>query len=264
MSRKVRALRGRGVSRAGRLVASGLLALAAGGCLPTPATTQGRAIVDLWVVFGVAAALVGIVVWGLVTWSIVRYRAPGRADLPPQTHGHLGLEITWTAIPVAMVIGLFLLTFRAIGAVDTPPSPPGVSVKVTAFTWQWRFDYEGSNVSLVGLPDQPPEMVVPVGEMVHVTLVANDVDHAFYVPAFLFKRDAIPGHSTDFDFTVDAPGVYPGQCAEFCGLHHDTMRFTVRAVDRASFDAWLAAATSPAPSPGAASPVAASPGASAP
>ena len=250
IGRPTASARGR-LSRAEPLVAGGLLALTAGGCLPTPATTQGRAIADLWVVFGIAAAFVGIVVWGLVTWSIVRYRAAGKTDLPAQTHGHLGLETTWTAIPVAMVVGLFLLTFRAIGAVDTPPSPPGVNVKVTAFTWQWRFDYVGSSVSLVGLPDQPPEMVVPVGETVHVSLVSNDVDHAFYVPAFLFKRDAIPGHPTEFDFTVDAAGVYPGQCAEFCGLHHDTMRFTVRAVDRASFDAWLAAA---AASPGASAP----------
>jgi cytochrome c oxidase subunit 2 len=242
------------------LLGGACLAALAAGCVPRPATTQGQAIADLWVVFGVASAAVGLVVWGLVTWSVLRYRARGSRELPVQTHGHLGLEIAWTALPIAIVAGLFVLTYRTIGAVESAPSPPAVAVRVTAFTWQWSFAYEGTNVTVVGQRDRPPELVVPAGEPVRVTLVSADVDHAFYVPAFLFKRDAIPGHPTTFDFTVVAPGVYPGQCAEFCGLQHDTMAFTVRAVDRATFDAWLAAGGS-APSAAAASP---SPGASAP
>ena len=254
---------------------AGLAALATltTGCVPRPATVQGQSVADLWVVFGVASAVVGLVVWGLVTWSVLRYRARGSSELPDQTHGHLGLEIVWTALPIAIVVGLFVLTYRTIGTVESATGPPAVSVRVTAFTWQWSFDYEGTGVTVVGERDRPPELVVPAGEPVHVTLVSADVDHAFYVPAFLFKRDAIPGHPSTFDFTVVAPGVYPGQCAEFCGLQHDTMQFTVRAVPRATFDAWLAAggaAGNGAPGASAASPslgasaASPSPGASAP
>ena len=82
---------------------------------------------------------------------------------------------------------------------------------------------------------------MPVGRTIHLTVESLDVNHAFYVPAFLFKRDAIPGHPTSFDFTVDAAGTYAGQCAEFCGVLHDTMTFTVRAVDGPAFEAWLGA-----------------------
>jgi cytochrome c oxidase subunit 2 len=102
-----------------------------------------------------------------------------------------------------------------------------------------------------------------------VLLTADDVNHAFYVPAFLFKRDAIPGLPNTFDFTVMNPGVYSGQCAEFCGVFHYAMTFTVRAVSAADFASWLssAQASSASPSPGSAAPGAsasASPVASAP
>ncbi len=243
-------------SRGSFVLGAGLATLAV-GCVPRPATTQGQSIADLWVVFGVASAAVGLLVWGLVTWSVLRYRARGSRELPVQTHGHLGLEIAWTALPIAIVAGLFVLTYRTIGAVETSAGPPAVPVTVTAFTWQWSIHYEGSDVTVIGQRDRPPELVVPAGERVRVTLLSADVDHAFYVPAFLFKRDAIPGHPSTFDFTVVAPGVYPGQCAEFCGLQHDTMLFTVRAVDRSTFDAWLAAggpASSAPPSPGGSAP----------
>ncbi len=122
-----------------------------------------------------------------------------------------------------------------------------VTVNVEAFRWQWRFDYEGSGVTVTGTRDAPAEMVVPVGEPVRVVLTSADVIHSFYVPAFLFKRDAIPGHPTEFDFTVDAPGGYGGQCAEFCGVYHDRMLLTVRAVTRPEFEAWLASRASASP-----------------
>jgi cytochrome c oxidase subunit 2 len=84
-------------------------------------------------------------------------------------------------------------------------------------------------------------MVVPVGEPIHIVLTSADVDHAFYVPQFLFKRDAIPGHPNQFDVTITDPGTYNGQCAEFCGIYHDRMLLSVQAVSRAEYDTWLAA-----------------------
>jgi cytochrome c oxidase subunit 2 len=250
-------MRRAGSRRSVRVALLGSTAVLATGCIGSPATRQGQTIADLWVIFAGAAALVGLIVWGLLTWSIVRYRAGGRAGgtrgpgplgLPPQTPGNIVAEITWTALPIITVLALFALTFRATNAIATPDTPPSVTVDVTAFTWQWSFHYQDSSVTVIGAADQPPELMIPVGETVHLNLVSTDVDHSFYVPAFLFKRDAIPGHPTSFDFTVVAPGVYGGQCAEFCGLHHDTMRFTVRAVDRPTFDAWLASHAQPSPS----------------
>ncbi len=83
-------------------------------------------------------------------------------------------------------------------------------------------------------------MVLPVGEPVHVELRSDDVIHAFYVPKFLFKRDVVPGRNNTFDFTVEEPGTYRGQCAELCGAFHGNMLFDVHAVSRAEYDVWLA------------------------
>jgi cytochrome c oxidase subunit 2 len=121
-----------------------------------------------------------------------------------------------------------------------------VNLTVTAFQWSWRFTYEGTGAEVVGSPGTIPEMVVPVGEPVHVTLTSPDVIHSFYVPAFLFKRDATPGRPTEFQFTVDEAGTYHGQCAEFCGVGHAAMTLTVRAVPRPEYEAWLAQTRTPA------------------
>ena len=84
-------------------------------------------------------------------------------------------------------------------------------------------------------------LVLPVGEPVHITLRSPDVIHAFYVPKFLFKRDVVPGKENSFDFTVEEPGTYRGQCAELCGTYHGSMLFEVHALPKADYDAWLAA-----------------------
>jgi cytochrome c oxidase subunit 2 len=238
-----------------------VIALIVAGCLPAPKTTQADAVSTLWSQFVIAAAVVAAIVWGLITLAILRYRR--RAGRPPSTPPQIGavvwLEIVWTVIPVLTILVLFALTLGALGRVDTLAASR-VTVDVTAFRWQWRFDYAGTPVSIVGGADAPAEMVVPVGEPVHIVLNAVDVDHSFYVPAFLFKRDAIPGRPNEFDLTITDPGSYSGQCAEFCGVFHDRMTLTVRAVSRPEFDAWLAqeqtanppsaAAPSNSPAPG--------------
>jgi cytochrome c oxidase subunit 2 len=141
---------------------------------------------------------------------------------------------------VLIVASLFVVTYRAETTVEGLDPEPATTVSVEAFNWSWRFTYEGTPVSISGTPDNPPQAVLPVGETVRIRLTAADVIHSFYLPDFLFKRDAIPGRTTEFDLTLDEPGVYRGQCAEFCGLDHWRMRFTIRAVPRSEFDAWLA------------------------
>jgi cytochrome c oxidase subunit 2 len=244
------------------LLATGLIVA---GCLPAPATSQARAVTDLWTVFLVAAAVVGGLVWGLITFAILRFRrrpshVPTEAPPRGEFRHALRLEIAWTTGPILIVLFLFAMTLSALQRIDAREAG-GITVNVDAFRWQWRFDYAASGVTVTGTRDAPAEMVVPVGEPVHVVLTSSDVIHSFYVPAFLFKRDAIPGRPTEFDFTVDSPGGYGGQCAEFCGVYHDRMLLTVRAVTRAEFDAWLAAHANASPaspaSPSSAAPSAA-------
>jgi cytochrome c oxidase subunit II len=217
-----------------------LIALLVAGCLPTSVTDQGRVVNELWNVFLVAAIAVAAIVWGLITIAILRFRRRPTtpSEPPPQIAGHTGLEVVWTAIPIAIVTVLFILTVGAVSRIYAR-SDGGIDVNVTAFRWQWQIDYPADGVTVVGLTDVPAEMVVPVGEPVHVTLTSPDVVHSFYVPIFLFKRDAIPGRPNAFEFTVEEAGTYRGQCAEFCGVNHDRMTFSVRAVPRIEYEAWL-------------------------
>jgi len=245
----------RGRRLAGPLAVGLALGVGLAGCMPAAATEQARAVTELWGQFLVAAALVGGLVWALMTIAILRFRRrpAGPGALPPQIADAPRLEIAWTIGPIVIVAVLFLLTLGALGRIDARSAAPRVTVDVTAFRWQWQFAYEGTDVTIAGSPGQTAEMTLPVGEPVHIVLTSADVAHSFYVPVFLFKRDAIPGRTNEFDLTIDAPGTYGGQCAEFCGVYHDRMELRVVAVPRPDFDAWLAAHAggSPSGAPGA-------------
>lgn len=231
-------------SAAGPPMAAVAAATIVAGCLPRAASVEGSGITSLYAGFIVAAAIVGLVVYGLATWAIVRYRARPGQELPAQTHGSLRLEIAWTAIPIVIVLGLFAATLVVLTRVETVTTTPRTAVRVEAFRWGWVATYPAAQVTVSGLREPGPEIVLPVDEPIRVTLAAADVVHAFYVPAFLFKRDAIPGRDSVFEITIDpewAGQTLGGQCAEFCGTFHARMPFTIRAVPRAEFDDWLAA-----------------------
>jgi cytochrome c oxidase subunit 2 len=224
------------------------------GLFPPPsATEQGAHIGNLYnVVFWIAAAIF-LLVEGLIVWAVLRYRRRDDA-LPKQTHGNLVMEAIWTTIPAIIVIVLFVMSIDTLGKVEAKSADPAVTVDVTGFQWQWQFEYKEDGVKLVGAGEQGPELVLPVGETVNFKLHATDVIHAFYVPQFLYKKDVMPGRTNSFDLRIDAPGTYAGQCAEFCGLDHARMNFTVRAVPRPEYDQWLAAEiqkanATPAPAP---------------
>lgn len=226
-------------ARAGLLL---LAATALAGCLPAAATAEARRVEQLYATFMGIAAVVALVVLGLTLFAILRYRRRGRDDLPPQVHGNTRFELVWTAIPIATIVGLLAMTVGVLNGFDEGVrASPAVEVRVTAFRWGWRFEYPDAGVRVEGIGEPGPEVRVPVGEPVRVTLTGADVIHAFYVPEFLFKKDAVPGRDNQFAFTVDEPGRYAGQCAEFCGIYHARMPFAVVAVPRAEFDAWLAA-----------------------
>ena len=210
--------------------------------VPKPATTQSRSVLHLWQGFFIAALVVGAFVWTLIIVAIVKFRRPrdaGPDDLPPQTREHIPLEITYTAIPIAIVAVLFGITVGVQHKEDKLTAKPALTVHVEGFQWGWRFTYKDEGVEIVGNQLKPPTLVLPTNQTVRLELTAPDVIHSFYVPAFLFKRDVIPGFTNEVDLNLDRVGTFEGKCAEFCGLNHTDMGFTVMTSPEPEFRQWL-------------------------
>ncbi len=208
--------------------------------MPAAGTEQGQSMAQLWAVFLWAGVGVGGLVWVLATWSLLRYRRRGDA-LPTQTRGNLAIEAAWTIVPLIVVVILFGLTLGTLGTVlGADPGPSDVRLQATAYRWGWAFVYPDAGVTVASEPGAVPQIELPVGTTVHVELTSLDVIHAFYVPDFLFKRDAIPGRTSTFDLRIVAPGTYGGACAEYCGVYHDDMPFQIVGVTTAQYQAWLA------------------------
>ncbi|MBX3029690.1 MAG: cytochrome c oxidase subunit II [Chloroflexi bacterium] len=212
------------------------------GLLPGQVVTeQGRAAADLYLPIFVIAVAVFVLVEGLLLVIALRFRRRKGDDvLPSQTHGNNLLEVVWTAIPALIVTILFIVSTSVLMDVEATSDEPAVTVDVTGFQWQWTFDYPAEQLSFTGAGSEGPEMVVPINESILIRLHALDVIHSFYVPQFFRKLDLVPGRVNQFEVTIEEEGTFGGQCAEFCGLAHDAMYFTVRAVDRATYDQWVA------------------------
>lgn len=207
----------------------------------SPASQQGELTEALYPIIFYIAVAVFILVEGLLLVIVWRFRhRPTDDGLPVQTHGNNLLEVLWTAIPALIVTGLFVLTVDRLGEFERLDASPAVTVEVEGFQWQWTFRYPDENVELTGLGSEGPVMGLPINETVRIKLVATDVIHSFYVPQFLYKKDAVPGRTNEFDVVVRQAGTYIGQCAEFCGLSHYQMAFTVQAMERPDYEAWLA------------------------
>ncbi len=191
-----------------------------------------------WLVSVCAGAVVGIYVYAAILWCMFAYRR-GRHDAKDFT-GNPPLEITYTIIPLIIVIGLFLVTFHDEVPVDHVSAKPQNRVDVTAFRWSWRFGYNGDRVTSTGTPQSPPTLYLPVDRTTEIDLSSADVNHSFWVPAFLFKRDAIPGMTNVFDVTPSRTGTYLSRCAQFCGLDHAVMTFTVDVVADDAYDRYIA------------------------
>jgi cytochrome c oxidase subunit 2 len=228
----------------------------------TPVTDRAKATRGLYDIVFLIGAAIFVIVEAMIVYTVFRYRRKaGDESLPPQTHGNNLVEVIWTAIPTAIVLFLFVMSWQTLNTVEAR-TPGDVNVRAVAAQFQWRFDYldrpDGPDAKVLfsqALPQgEDGGLVLPVGEPIHISLTSPDVLHAFYVPKFLFKRDVVPGKLNTFDFTVDEPGTYRGQCAELCGTFHGSMIFEVHARPAAEFDAWLAAqiekaSATPAPSP---------------
>jgi len=224
---------------------------------PVAVTEQGQSIRDLYDFVFLIAVGVFVLVEGLIVIAVIRFRRrPGDTELPKQVHGNNALEILWTIIPTALVGVMFVLSFITLTKVDEVKGATDIRIRAVAAQFQWSFQYLSPDGTTVLFEQLAPEMDVPAGKVVHLSLRSNDVIHAFYVPQFLFKRDVVPGLDNTFEFTVnasDAGQTFRGQCAELCGTYHGAMLFTVKALSPADYDTWLAdqiakAKATPAPS----------------
>jgi cytochrome c oxidase subunit 2 len=206
-------------------------------------TTEGLLSASLYMPIFLVATVVFFLIEGLLLFMAWRFRARGRAkdDLPKQTHGNNMLELVWTIIPAIIVTVMFIGSAVVLADVQETSDDPDVVVDVEAFRFGWKFDYDEYGISIAGGGHEgAPEMVLPIDRSVQFRLTAADVIHSFYVPSFFYKMDAVPGRTNIFELTIEKAGVYGGQCAEFCGLAHGDMFFSVRAVEPAEFDDWVA------------------------
>jgi len=195
----------------------------------------------VWIAFTLPAIAVYAIVGGLIVWSSVAYRRRDPAIVQAaRFHENPPLEIAWTVIPILIVGGLFAITYPAEHHVENLVVSPDEVVQVVGFRWSWRFLYPRRHVAIDAKEGEPPELVLPAGRTTEIRLTSSDVVHAFWVPAFLFKRDAVPGRVNAFDLSPTKTGSYPGRCAEYCGTFHAHMSFNVRVVAPDAFERWLA------------------------
>jgi len=206
-----------------------------------PLTDQADDIERVWNAVLVAAIVVGVLVVGLVCYIVMRYRRRS-STLPRQLRENIPVEIAYTIVPLLIVAALFTVTFVSVRAIDdvADAEDTDLVVDVTAFQWQWRFEYPDGAVTITGTDDVIPELVLPASSTVRFELHAVDVIHSFWIPGFRFKRDMFPGRTGSFSVDVgEEIGTYAGLCAEFCGLDHHKMDFAVRVVPADDFERWL-------------------------
>ena len=220
---------------------------------PETASVEAPYMHDLWMWSWLAAAITGVLVWGLIGYASIRYRRRSESEIPVQTRYNLPIEILYTVAPLMMVIVLFYFTVDTQNKVLDPQREAEETVTVTGFQWSWAFNYNtgfddeageyvaegGEQVFEVGTTGEPPTLYLVKDKTVEINLFSPDVAHSFWVPAFLFKMDVIPGRANSFTVTPDREGTFIGRCAELCGSRHTRMLFNVKVVDQAEYDEHL-------------------------
>ncbi|MDP2119743.1 MAG: cytochrome c oxidase subunit II [Hoeflea sp.] len=201
-------------------------------------------------------------VLALLVYVMIKFRASAN-PVPSRTSHNSLIEVVWTLGPVVLLLAIAIPSFNLLTAQYSPP-PVDMTVKATGYQWYWGYEYQTENeLSFDSLMLQEGdragyakedlavyprllavdnELVVPVGKTVRLLVTAADVLHAFAMPAFGVKMDAVPGRLNETWFKADIEGLYYGQCSELCGKDHAYMPIAVRVVSQDQFDAWLAAA----------------------
>ena len=225
--------------------------------LPDPITSQAKDIEALYrptlaisfiVYFGVTAAII---------YALFRFRRRG-PDLPVQVHGSSTLEITWTVIPVLILVALFIPSLILVIDFKTQPAEADADlvVNVVGHQWWWEFDYPNDGIKVQSLPPNydnivPPELTVPVGKTVLLRVRSTDVIHSFYAPRMLYKIQAIPGNINEMHFKAEKTGSFSGQCYQFCGTRHADMRWKLTVLSQSDYDTWVRDTRAAQPTPAA-------------
>ena len=207
-----------------------------------PQSPQARAIFDSGVISTIVFVLIFVIVTGAIIYAGLRFRGrEGEAD-PKQVAENKTVEIIWTVIPFLIVVFLFGLTIHAMNLADPPP-PPSPDLIVTGHQFWWQANYPASGVVTAN------EIHIPAGKALSVRLDSKDVLHEFWVPKLNRKMTTVPGQRNHIWLQADKPGVYIGQCSEFCGTQHAWMRILVVADGPAEFEQWQQAQLKPSQAP---------------
>ncbi len=209
---------------------------------PKPKTEQAHTMYETWLGSVAAAAVVGLLMYVLIAVTVVRDRKKSE-ELPRQVRYNLPIEVLYTVVPFVIIAVLFYYTAISENKVNKLTKNPDVSIGVVGFQWNWQFNYLNDKVQVTGEPAEGrgAVLVLPVNARVRFIETSPDVIHSFWVPAFLFKRDVIPGRLNSFEIKPTQVGTYVGRCAELCGEKHDRMNFTVKVVQQPEYDAYIAA-----------------------
>jgi cytochrome c oxidase subunit 2 len=218
----------------------------------------GMHMMVLWI-----CVVIGIIVFGAMTWSII-YHRKSKGYKPATFHESIKAEVLWTVAPFIILVAMAMPAAKTLIKMEDA-SDSDVTIKVTGHQWKWEYEYlnegirffsnlhaDSREAAVLGsgidpetvdnyLLDVDKHIVLPVGKKVRILLTASDVIHAWWVPAFAIKKDAIPGFINEMWTNIDEEGTYRGQCAELCGKDHGFMPIVVDAVSEAEYDKWVVA-----------------------
>ena len=197
---------------------------------------------------------ISVFVLFLMIYACIRFRA-SKNPIPSKTTHNVTVEILWTLIPCLILIVMAVPSFKMLYKQDTIPKAE-VTIKAVGYQWYWGYEYTDENIIFESYmvkeedlkKNQPRlltvdnEIVVPVNKVVKVLITANDVLHAWALPSFGVKRDAVPGRINETWFKAEKIGTYYGQCSELCGIQHAFMPITVRVVSEEKYIEWLSEA----------------------
>ena len=232
--------------------------------MPEGVSELSRGIYDIHMLMLWICVIIAVITFGAMIVAMVRFRKSRGAVADQKLLHNARLEAAWTLIPTLILIGMAIPSVEKLIMIEDT-SGSGLTIKVTGYQWQWHYEYLGTGVSFFSrlaresdaarqkgsgidpatvenyLLDVDNPLVVPTGTKIRILLTANDVIHAWWVPDFGMKRDAIPGFINEMWISVDADkaGTYRGQCAELCGADHGFMPIVVVAKPKAEFEAWL-------------------------
>jgi cytochrome c oxidase subunit 2 len=223
-------------------------ALAVAGCADDapndtldPAGPEAETIADLSNYVFIVAGVVFVIVQALIVYAVLKFRRrrdDTDEELPDQIHGNIRLELGWTILP-ALVLGLVAL-FTVPVIFDLNDEPEGaMQVDVWGQKYWWGYEYPDQELVPGGGIVTANELHIPAGEPVYLTLRSRDVIHSFWTPRLNGKRDVVPGRTHTWTIEADEPGVYAGQCGEYCGTSHANMNLKVVAHDAEGFARWV-------------------------